>query len=81
MHLVNEFIPSGNNGRNSEGAFVRLPSGRILFAYSRFMEKGGGDHDRSDIALSYSDDEGETWSKPRIIVRASTFGVKNVMSV
>jgi hypothetical protein len=81
MHLVNEFIPSGENGRNSEGAFVRLPSGRILFAYSRFMEKGGWDNGRSDIALSYSDDEGETWSEPRVIVEAAQFGVKNIMSV
>ena len=81
MHLVNEFIPSGENGRNSEGAFARLPSGRILFAYSRFMEKGGWDNGRSDIALSYSDDEGETWSEPRVIVEAARFGVRNVMSV
>ncbi len=81
MHLVHEFIPSGDNGRNSEGAFARLPSGRILFAYSRFMEKGGRDHGRSDIALSHSDDEGGTWSEPRVIVEAARFGVKNVMSV
>ncbi len=81
MHLVREFIPSGNNGRNSEGAFARLPSGRILFAYSRYREKGGGDLLPCDIALSHSDDEGETWSRPRIIVRAATFRVENVMSV
>ena len=81
MRLVHEFIPSGQNGRNSEGAFARLPSGRLLFAYSRFMETGGADGGRCDIALSHSDDEGETWSEPRVIAEAASFGVRNVMSV
>ena len=81
MRLVHEFIPSGQNGRNSEGAFARLPSGRILFAYSRFMQTGGWDGGRCDIALSHSDDEGETWSEPRVIAEAAAFGVLNVMSV
>ncbi len=81
MHLVHEFIPSGENGRNSEGSFVRLPSGRILFAYSRFIEAGGGDGDRCDIALAHSDDEGESWSEPVVIAKAADFGTRNLMSV
>lgn len=40
MKLVHEFIPSGDNGRNSKGSFARLPSVRLLFAYSRFTENG-----------------------------------------
>ena len=81
MKLVHEFLPSGDNGRNSEGSFARLPSGRILFAYSRFTEKGGNDGGACDIALSHSDDEGETWSEPKIIAKAADFGVRNLMSV
>ena len=81
MKFVHEFVPSGDNGRNSEGSFARLPSGRILFAYSRFAEKGGYDGGNCDIALAHSDDEGETWSEPAIIARAADFGVRNLMSV
>ena len=81
MKLVHEFVPSGDNGRNSEGSFARLPSGRILFAYSRFTEKGGYDGGACDIALAHSDDEGETWSEPTIIAKAADFGVRNLMSV
>ena len=52
-HLL-DLAPGPENPRNSEGAFARLPTGRILFAYRRFMEKGGEDNGRSDIALSRS---------------------------
>ena len=81
MKLVHEFIPSGDNGRNSEGSFARLPSGRILFAYSRFTEKSGYDGAACDIALSHSDDEGETWNEPVVIAKAADFGTRNLMSV
>lgn len=77
FHLPN----SEQSGRNSEGSFLRAPNGDILFAYSHFSTGLGDDDDPCDIALIRSHDEGETWSAPEIIVRASDFGVKNIMSV
>lgn len=77
FHLPN----STESGRNSEGSFLRAPNGDILFAYSHFSTGLGDDDDPCDIALIRSRDEGETWSAPEIIARASDFGVKNIMSV
>ncbi len=79
--LVFAITPTPENPRNSEGAFLRAPNGDILFAYSAYS---GGDHDDHapcNIAMIRSSDEGETWSEPVIIARASDFGVKNIMSV
>jgi hypothetical protein len=81
MKLVLDLQPHDTNGRNSEGSFARTSSGRILFAYSRFNQTGGDDGGGCDIALVSSGDEGETWSKPRIIASAEAFGVRNIMSV
>lgn len=36
MYLVWDKGPSTGNSRNSEGSFIRIPDGRILFAYSRY---------------------------------------------
>jgi sialidase-1 len=69
-----------NNPRNSEGAFVTLDDGRILFAYSRYSGKSGSDHGTASIAARYSSDGGRTWTgRDRIIVPNE--GTCNVMSV
>ena len=72
----------GKNGlppRNSEGSFIELNDGRILFAYSKF-EGGSGDHASGLIAGRYSEDGGSSWtSKDEVIV--SNEGGMNVMSV
>lgn len=81
MRLVWDKAPTADNGRNSEGSFIRLPDGGILFAYSRYNTGDSNDHAACDIAAIYSYDEGETWSEPKIIVKASFFGVRNIMSV
>jgi hypothetical protein len=76
-----DLIPSKDNPRNSEGAFIGIEDGGILFAYSRFTGPNGGDDADCDIAAVTSYDNGESWSEPRVIVRASDFGVQNLMSV
>lgn len=81
MKLVWDKTPTGENGRNSEGSFIRQPDGGILFAYSRYSSNAWDDGAHCDIAAIRSFDEGETWSEPEIIVRAEQYGVKNVMSV
>lgn len=79
--IVWEIAPTPQNGRNSEGAFFRAPDGALLFAYSRYATPDYVDDARCDIAMIRSEDEGETWGEPRIIVEAAFFGVQNVMSV
>ena len=81
MKLVWDLAPTPGNARNSEGSFIRMDDGRILFAYSRFTGDNWHDEKPSDIAVVVSSDEGESWSEPKIVARADEFGVKNVMSV
>ena len=66
--ITYEIPPSENNPRNSEGAFLRGKSGEILFAYSRYTGGSILDHAACDIALICSEDEGEHWSEPRILL-------------
>lgn len=70
--------PTAEHPRNTEGAYVTLRSGRILFSYSQFS---GGQHDHSPSAIAeiYSDDQGRTWSKPRVVVPTGSY--QNIMSV
>jgi hypothetical protein len=68
-----------DNPRNSEGAFLELRDGRLIFAYTRFYG-GGDDNVGADIAAVFSSDSGLTWSKqPEIIVKNDA--AENVMSV
>ncbi|MCX7886299.1 MAG: glycoside hydrolase [Verrucomicrobiae bacterium] len=77
--VVLNIEPSKEFPRNSEGAFVTLKSGRILFAYTQFYG-GAADHSPARIVAIHSDDGGRTWSKePRTIVENE--GGANVMSV
>ena len=72
--------PGPGNPRNSEGAFLPLRDGRIMFAYSRYCGESKSDHATAEIAARYSRDNGTTWSgKDEIIVRNE--GAMNVMSV
>lgn len=79
-HRCLELPPGPGNPRNSEGSFVTLKNGRILFVYTRFNGKHGGDDGAAVIAQRHSDDNGETWTKQdKIIVENE--GTQNVMSV
>ena len=74
------FESGENNPRNSEGSFVTLNDGRILFAYSRYTGETQEDHADCEIACCYSGDDGVTWSKPETLFTNETGG-RNVMSV
>jgi len=78
---VLELAPAPGNPRNSEGAFLRLKDGRILFVYSRFEGDSHMDHAPACIAARTSADDGETWSGDRILFRREDFGAANLMSV
>ena len=82
MHsrLVKRFKPCGEINRISEGDFIRLKDGRILFACSCFRG-GTGDDMRAEVAGWISSDEGETWGGMRVLLSPETLRVNNVMSV
>jgi len=70
---------SEGNPRNSEGDFVRLKDGGLLFIYTRFTG-GGDDHDRADLVSRVSADGGVSWSDHDAPVVGNEGGL-NVMSV
>ncbi len=59
----------GNIPRNGEGSFIRLNDGRIMFGYTEFSGNDWEDDATANIAVIYSSDEGETWTKPEILFR------------
>ncbi len=71
--------PGEDNPRNSEGDFVELKDGRILFVYSRYTGDSTSDHAPAYLAGRYSGDGGNTWSDDHLIVERE--GDMNVMSV
>jgi|GEM_PF-330869 len=74
-------LPAGNdNPRNSEGDFVTLKDGRIMFIYSRYTGVSSSDHAPAYLAARFSSDKGKTWSNDdKVIVERE--GDMNVMSV
>ncbi len=78
--LVLEINPGTDNPRNSEGGFIGLKDGRILYVYSRFSGSNGSDHAPAQLVGRYSRDGGLTWTKEdKVIVDKE--GDMNVMSV
>lgn len=75
---VHDLDPTPKHPRHTEGSYVTLKSGRILFNYSQFSE-GQHDHSPSAIAEIYSDDQGRTWSQPRVVIPTGSH--QNIMSV
>ncbi len=73
-----EFHAEPGNPRSSEGSFVTLHDGRLMFAYSHFTGDDGSDEGHGVIGARYSSDDGESWSDVRIIVPQE--GDLNVMS-
>ena len=74
-----ELPPSENNPRNSEGDFIQLQDGRILFVYTHFKD-GAGDHDEAILAGRYSSDGGRSWTEEDTVILENE-GDFNVMSV
>lgn len=64
-----DLAPAPGNPRNSEGAFLDLKDGRILFAYSRYVGSSADDHAYAEIAGIFSSDGGKTFSEPRILAK------------
>jgi Neuraminidase (sialidase) len=71
--------PGPGNPRNSEGDFVQLKDGRILFAYTHFTGSDG-DEGTAHIAGRFSADGGKTWSDEDTLILPNE-GKQNTMSV
>lgn len=80
-YIVKDLAPGQGNPRNSEGAFIDLADGRILFVYSRFSGGIGSDNDPANLARIYSSDGGETWSDAESVLMATDDAAQNIMSV
>ena len=78
--VVLDLPPSPANPRNSEGDFVELKNGRILYVYSHYTKGRGGDDDPAVLASRESSDGGCTWTKESVPVVTNACG-QNVMSV
>ena len=72
--------PGPNNPRNSEGDFVTLKDGSILFVYSHFTGQSGGDFGNAYLAGRFSKDNGKTWTSEDVSI-VKQEGDMNVMSV
>lgn len=72
--------PSLDNPRNSEGDFINLKDGRILFVYSHYYGTSASDHATAYLAGRYSNDGGKTWMEEDDIIVENEGGM-NVMSV
>lgn len=80
-HIVCDIPPTEGFPRNSEGAFLELRDGRLLFAYSRFYGETHSDTAKAGIAARYSTDEGETWSEDEWLAKPEEHEARNIMSV
>ena len=71
--------PDSDNPRNSEGDFIELKDGRVMFVYTHFTG-GGSDHAAAHLAARFSSDRGKNWTGEDTVVieREGNF---NVMSV
>ena len=71
--------PGPGNPRNSEGDFIELQDGRVLFIYTHFTG-GGDDHATAHLAQRVSADGGRSWTDQDEVVVPNEGGF-NVMSV
>jgi len=78
--LVLKLIPGSDNPRNSEGDFINLKDGRLLFVYTHYTGTSTDDHATAYLAGRYSSDNGLNWDQEDHLVLANE-GKMNIMSV
>ncbi len=71
--------PKEGNPRNSEGDFIQLKDGSILFVYTHFTS-GTGDNASAFLAGRYSYNKGKTWTNKDVTILGNEGGM-NIMSV
>lgn len=81
VKTVLQLTTSKKNPRNSEGDFIQLKNGKLMFVYSHFTESSHvSDSSPAYLASRYSEDGGKTWSK-NDEVEVENEGLLNIMSV
>ncbi len=79
--IIRDFAPIGENSRNSEGAFITLNNGDILFVYSRYCTASGHDNAPADLYGIISKDEGKSFGEPFPVLKCSEVeNAANLMS-
>ncbi|MBQ5823256.1 MAG: exo-alpha-sialidase [Clostridia bacterium] len=78
--IIRDFTPSADNNRNSEGAFITLGNGDILFAWSRYGAEGDDDGAVADIYACVSADGGETFGEPYPLITHGQMNATTLMS-
>ena len=79
-HIL-DLAPNPNNNRNSEGSFITLKNGDILFVYTRYRGEGHGDACSADLYGMISKDNGESFCEPFLVISRESVGADNIMSV
>ncbi|MCF0235089.1 MAG: exo-alpha-sialidase [Thermoguttaceae bacterium] len=79
--VVLELPSREGNPRNSEGDFIRLEDGEILFVYTKYIDASDDDLAVSRLVSRISYDDGDSWSEEDEIVFEDVDEVANVMSV
>lgn len=85
------FRPSNIEASSAPGAMIRLASGRLVLAWNRMRStqrksypRFGGDGQialrpfsghRQELSIAFSEDDGETWSSPEVIIRKQDYGI------
>lgn len=78
--VVLELPPGPGNPRNSEGAFLGLADGSVLFVYSHFQGAAASDHAKARLAARTSTNGGATWSDATLLATPGEETAMNVMS-
>lgn len=79
-YTVQDIKSGENNPRNSEGDFITLKDGRILFVYSKYTGSSTSDFAPANLVGRYSSDGGKTWTNTDPILVKSDAKM-NIMSV
>lgn len=80
--IVRDLRPQAGNPRNSEGAFLELRDGTVIFIYSRFKGTDPQDDAPSDLYIIRSTDGGQSFpGEPELVLDCSKENGVNVMSV
>lgn len=59
--IVLQLDPTPQNGRNSEGSFVELQDGTLVFAWTQYISDSPHDHAPARLVYKRSWDQGSTW--------------------
>lgn len=79
--IICDLASNNLNNRNSEGAFIKLKNGDLMFAYTHYRGEGDEDHSTADLYAMLSKDEGENFATPFLLLSCEDVIADNIMSV